>query len=323
MPRGSREPVRLLATGKACQFRAGMRYRLDAFVRISEARAAEGDIGLWVGDRLICTLPRGDAAAAVNGWVRISGTYEPKATNRDFVALGVRNVTDATVWFDDVRLRVAEDRPNALRLTVLSTSGTEVFASEGVGLRPFQQPLLIVRRHAKRTAFVSVFEPYYGKPSIQAIRALGSKGRGVEVTTDRAIDRFFVSDGVRQEGGRSLSVKGIVGAVSLDRATGALRWLCVGNGVHVSAGSWSLTNTPPATLCLERREGGLVLRTWGRGAARVTVQGPGVSGKLEVRKLSPLNRRGDKVPALASPAGLTFAFEAGGVYALDEWEDWE
>ena len=281
-PDGSREPVRVHATGKLCRFRAGETYRVDAFVHISDKRAAQGDVGLWFGEDLISRLSPQDAAAATEGWVAINGLYEARTTERVFVRLGVNNVTGATVWFDDATLRVAASRANALRLTMLGCPGTEVIASDGEGLRPFQQPLLIVRRRAKATAFANVLEPYYGQPVVEAVRALGPDHTGAEVVTDRTIDRFLVSDGSRRETTPDLSVRGMVGAVSVDRTTNALRWLCVGSGTQVSTGLWSLATTAPATLHLERIGGRWLLRTWGEYRGPVTIRGPGISADLIV-----------------------------------------
>ena len=316
LPASNEQPVHVIAGGKLHQFRAGNGYRLDAFVRISDARAIEGDVGIWVGDELVCKLSPQDADAAAQGWVSINGLYQPQVTNRDSVRVGVNNVADATVWFDDVKLRVAAKRTNALKLTMLGCPATEVIASEGQGLRPFQQPLLIVRRRAKSTAFASVFEPYYGRPAVQALRPLSPNSAGVEIVTDRTIDRFLVSD--RRETCGSLSVEGMIGAVSLDRATGVLRWLCVGNGAHVSTEDWSLATTAPATLYLERGKEGYVLRSWGEGASRVTIQGPGVTGQLEVHELSALGERERKIDVAAPARGLSFTIRGGKAYALVE-----
>ena len=317
-PDGSREPVRVHATGKLCRFRAGEKCRVDAFVRISDVRAAQGDVGIWFGDELVCELSPQDAAAASKGWVAISGMYRPQTTSREFARIGVNNVTGASVWFDDVKLCASASRANALKLTMLGCPDTEVIASDGEGLRPFQQPLLIARRRAKSTAFASVFEPYYGQPTVQALRPLSPDHTGVEVVTDRTVDRFLTADGAGRETCPGLSVEGMIGAISLDRATGALRWLCVGKGTHVAAAGWSLTTTAPATLYLAVNKGGFELRTWGEGAARVVVQGPGITSELEVYELLTEGERGRKIAATASARGLSFEIQTGRTYALGE-----
>ena len=318
MPEGSREPARLLATGKLCRFRAGKQYRADAFVRISNARATEGDVGIWIGHELVARLSPQDATAATRRWVAIGGLYRPRETNRDFLRVGVNNVTGATVWFDDVRLRVAEGRANALRLTMLGSPDTEVIASDGQGLRPFQQPLLIARRRCKSTAFASVFEPYYGRSTVQSLRPLNPDQSGVEIVTDHTIDRFLTSDGASRATCPGLSVAGMIGAVSLDRATGALRWLCLGKGMYVAAAGWSLATSASATVCLEHAKDGFELRTWGERAARVVVQGPSITGQLEVHEFSVEGKRGRKVDAAAAARGLSFEIQTGRAYALGE-----
>jgi len=305
------------ATGKLCRFRAGEKYRVDAFVHVSDVRAAQGDVGIWFGEDLVCKLSQQDAAAAAKGWVAISGIYHTRAANRESVRIGVNNVTGASVWFDNVRLRVDGGRANALKLTMLGCADTEVIASDGEGLRPFQQPLLIVRRRAKNTAFASVFEPYYGKPAIQAVRPLSPNAIGIEVVTERTIDRFHVSDQVRRQADPNLSLQGMVGAVSLDRATGALRWLCLGKGVHVSTPQWSMDTATPATLHLARSKRGYELRTWGEGRGRVTIHGPGISTDLTVHERLADGKVKPKVVAtVTTPAEVSFEIQGGKVYEL-------
>ncbi len=313
-PQGSREPVRLIAVGRPLRFHAGKRYHADAFVRVSDPAAAAGEVGVWIGDRLVCKLSRKDAAAAAKGWVAIQGVYRPKTTKREFLRIGVKNVTGADVWFDDVRLCEQDGRAHALKLTMLAGPDTEVITSDCRGLRPFQQPQLIVRRRGERTTFVAVFEPYYGRPAVESVRALGP--RSVEIATRRTVDRYLVSDAARREAGDGLSVKGKVGAVSTDRATRQLRWLCLANGDYVSAGGWSLSTAGPATLCLEREARGLVLRAWGAYRGVVSVQGPGVVGLRRVCELSAAGAPARDVRMAASPRGARFAIEPGKAYAL-------
>ena len=127
-----------------------------------------------------------------------------------------------------------------------------------------------------------------------------------------------VRAGVRREVKElpSLSVHGMVGAVSMDRATGALRWLCMGNGAHVSTKLWSMSTTAPATLHLARSDGGYVLRTWGEHRGRVAIQGPGLSADLMVHERLADGKVGPKVVATVDAGGTSVEIEGGKVYEL-------
>ena len=241
-------------------------------------------------------------------------------TNRDLVRIGLDNVSGYVVWLDDISLRIREDRPNALRLTMLDCPGTEVIASDGQGLRPFSQPLVIARRNAKATIFASVYEPYYGKPLIQAMRALAPSGQhdraGVEVITDRSIDRFAVS----YTGGRksffNLALEGMIGAMSLDRKTGGLRYLCLAGGEYIEGSHWRLRTTRPATVYLERRDGSYILRTWKTHPGKITLKGPRLAGNLKVSEVTAAGQSVREIESRSTVEGVSFEGEQDTIYRL-------
>ena len=320
VPEGNQEFVYLLATYKLNRFRGGKKYLLEGYVRISDPRAAEGEVGLWVGEQLICKLPAQEAAAASKDWVKISGVYQPRETNRELVRVGLRNAPGATVWFDDVSVRIREQGANALRLTMLGSPGTELIASEGEGLRPFHQPLIIVRRKAKNTVFATVMEPYYGRPTVRAIRPMPSKSpegqAGVEVVTDDSLDRFAVSYSPGAKSFADLSLEGMVAATSFDAKSKALRYLCLGEGTKVKDGGWSLETAQPATLYLEHREGSYLLQTWGEYKGPVTIKGPGVGRYTRVRELTLEGKPGKEIKTVPAAQGISFDMESGKAYWL-------
>ncbi len=322
LPTDNKDSVYLLATDKRNRFRAGKKYLLEGYVRVSDARAAEGDVGLWIGDDLICRLSAAEAAAATARWVKISGLYEPRATNRDLVRIGLDNVSGCIVWFDDISLRIREDRANALRLTMLGCPGTEVIAADGEGLRPFHQPLIIARRKAKATVFASVLEPYYGEPPIRAMRFLTPKGQdgqtGVEVITDRSIDRFAVSYTAGRKSFSDLALEGMIGAVSVDRRTRALRYLCLGEGTYIEGGHWRLETTDPSTVYLEQRDGAYILQTWDTHPGEITIRGPGLMRDLKVRELNPEGRPAREIKANVTAEGVSFEVGQNRAYRLAE-----
>ena len=315
LPEGNQDAVHLLATYKCNRFRAGKQYLLEGYVQTRDVPA--GDVGLWVGDQLVCKAP---PAGEDNGWIKIGGAYRARTTNRDLVKIGVRNVERGTVWFDDISLRVREEGANALRLTMLDCPGTEVIASEGEGLRPFQQAILIARRHAQSTVFASVMEPYYGEPGVQALRPLTSPATrdhtGVEVLTRRTIDRFLVSYSSGQKACDGLAADAIIASVSLDRSTDSLRRLCLARGTQVAAGPWRLAAADPATLSLEHHARAYVLRCWGEDGGRVTVTAPDVTTGFSAWELSSDDRPAKAVEAIVEGHSIRLDTQAGKSYLL-------
>jgi len=320
LPKGKRESVHLLAAYKRNRFRAGKTYLLEAHVRARDVRPAEGAVGLWVGDQLVGKLSAQDAAAAGERWVKIGGTYNARTTNRDMVKIGLDGIDGGTVWFDDVSLRIREDGTNALRLTMLGCPGTEVITSDGEGLRPFQQALLFARRHAQDTVFACVMEPYYGQPTVQAVRPLAPASAGdragIEVVTNRSVDRFLVSYAPGRKTCAGLATDAMIAAVSLDRATDTLRHLCMGRGTSVAAGPWALQTTKPATLHLAASDRAYVLRVWGQYRGRVAITGPDLAADWTVSGLDSDAGAGAKVEASFTGQSMRFGIAGGRAYRL-------
>ena len=107
-----------------------------------------------------------------------------------------------------------------------------------------------------------------------------------------------------------------MGAVSVDRRTGALRWLCMAQGTYVEAAPWSVATAKPATLYLAPADDALVLQTWGEHRGPVRIKGPGLSAGFAVSELDADGRPTTAVKANASPQGLRFEIEGGRAYRL-------
>ncbi|MBI3945904.1 MAG: heparinase II/III family protein [Armatimonadetes bacterium] len=327
VPEGKPDAVRLLAVYKRNRFRAGKEYLLEAYVRVDDARATEGDVGLWVGEEPVCKLSTEQADEATRGWVKISGVYTPRADNRELVAIGTRGTGGYSVWFDDISLRTREAVPRSLRLTMLGRPGTQVITSKGEGIRPFDEPVVIARRRGKATLFASVLEPCRGKPAVQSLRPLrlgSARGQaGLEVTTTGSVDRFAVSCAAESSGAPSsaggdqppaLTLAGMVGALSVSRRSGGLRYLCLGQGTRLAGGGWSVNTWRPASLSLKPEGGGYLLQTWGAYAGPVSVRGPGLRG-FRVRRVD-ANGKEAAVRAMPTAGGLRFEVQAGNTYRL-------
>jgi hypothetical protein len=92
---------------------------------------------------------------------------------------------------------------SALRLSMLGGITTEVISATGLGPSLSAQPMLLARRQAADTVFLTVMETYAKEPVVRHIEPLSAPGvSGVEVyrnsgAGDEVIDRFaWVNDGV-------------------------------------------------------------------------------------------------------------------------------
>jgi hypothetical protein len=254
------------------------------------------------------------------GWMKISGIYVATVDHREMVRIGVRNAPGAMVWFDDVSVRIRDEGPRALRLTMLGAPGTEVISSEGEGLRPFPQPLLIARRKGKATVFASVMEPYRGRRIVRSVRPLAPDphdgGAGVVVETDDTIDRVAVSTTSGVESFPDLILEGAVGAVSVSLKTGALRCLCLGEGTRIAHGSWSLEAAQPTTLYLEGTDGSYLLRSWGEDSVQITLRAPDIDRDWAVVEGEGEGGVGERVDADLSDGRASFVARGGTSYRL-------
>jgi hypothetical protein len=84
-----------------------------------------------------------------------------------------------------------------VRMTMLGSKGTEVFAGDGPMTNgpPYHRldgnpegslPLVVVRREAPATLFTAVHEPYQGRPKIQAVRSLAATSTAALVMVQAA-----------------------------------------------------------------------------------------------------------------------------------------
>ncbi len=113
---------------------------------------------------------------------------------------GYQHMTDITraetdmTWSAEFR----QDKAN-VRVTMLGVPKTAVFFGMGMSHNPPRPcPMVVVRRKAKRTTFVSVLEPYRDRPVVSGMKAVPVTGDGdvvaLEIARGDDRDLFMVAD---------------------------------------------------------------------------------------------------------------------------------
>jgi len=119
-------------------------------------------------------------------------------------AAGYQHILDVRRAKTDAAWSVGFEKPGAnVRVTMLGQAGTELYFGVGLGRKMSPCPVVVARRRAKRTTFVSVIEPYRDTPFVLGLRTLpvaGPSALGLEV---------------RQAGGRDVLM--LAGSAGVER----------------------------------------------------------------------------------------------------------
>ena len=107
---------------------------------------------------------------------------------------GYQHITGVTEASTDESWYAAFEQENAnVRLTMLETPGTQLYFGMGMANKPPQPcPMVVARREAKATAFISVIEPYRERPAVVGVRTTPVSGEGA------------IALEIAREGGRDL-----------------------------------------------------------------------------------------------------------------------
>ena len=113
-------------------------------------------------------------------------------------AAGYQHVRDVQRADTDGVWSVDFEQPGAnVRVTMLAQAGTALYFGVGLGRKMSPCPVVVARRRAKETTFVSVIEPYRDSPSVVGLRTLpvaGPSALGLEVRQAGGRDVLMVAD---------------------------------------------------------------------------------------------------------------------------------
>ena len=230
---------------------------------------------------------------------------------------GYEHIDDARAGETGANWHATWTKPGAgaFRVTMLGSERTQVIRGRGLGPSLTRQPVLIARRNASETEFVSVMEVMTGGTregaTIHPVAAPGLKG--VEVARDRgggvAVDRM-VWKTAQGTGGDSAGDagdgQGVVRLASGERFAGELayfrapdeRWegaLVLVNGTMAEAGAVRVETNTPTDLAVQWTSAehgagllaGAVVGQFGREAVRVRLVMPSARETWRVFRLTP------------------------------------
>lgn len=225
---------------------------------------------------------------------------------------------------------IAADQKVALYMA--GAPGTQVIAAEGlvaaaVGdeTSPERVPVTIVRRHAKRTRYVAIVEPYSASSALTLASIPTSAGdaTGLRIARGETVDVLMVSDSPGERRYGDLTLDGDVGWVR--RAGEKVEALYLGGGTRLAGGDWSvsLENLVTASdasrlgVYIERDSPGrLVVRNTSRVLSVISLAGL-VPGSLQAFRVDETGQRQDETRPIESGDGVIRMFvNPGAAYEI-------
>jgi hypothetical protein len=216
------------------------------------------------------------------------------------------------MWSADWR----QDADHAMRLTMLGGADTELIAGRGPGLSLAEQTsMVLARRWAKRTAFVSLLEPFKDRPAITAVESLaarGDEGTAVKITRAGATDYLLANPepGVRRY--QDWQLDGEFALISMATGSAEARYAQLVNGRQLTGGGWSITSDLPATIYVERAENGAYLIS----ADDMTGGTISLQGRATKAVRVTMAAGAAVVKAVTTANSVRFEMEAGRTYAV-------
>lgn len=168
------------------------------------------------------------------------------------------------------------------RLTMAAQAGSQVFYARGPGYGwkiPAAMPLVLVRRRASWTHFMSALDIYREHPYVLSVQTLVNKPEAavLQVSTRDSQELFMANYGDAALAAQGLYYKGEFAAVSTRR--GRVDWVMFVNGVRLVHGEFVLTATAPGTFVAALSASGEWQATTPAGeAVAISVQPGGIRG---------------------------------------------
>jgi hypothetical protein len=228
----------------------------------------------------------------------------------------VRYTRKGSKWSADWR----QDAEHALRLTMLGASGaidTEIIAGKAPGGGSPGDPadIVLARRWAKRTAFVSLLEAYGDQPTIKTVEPLSTRRdewSGAKITRAGATDYLLVNVGTDVSQYQDFRLEGEFGLISMATGSAEARYAQLVNARQLVGGGWTVTSDQPATLYVERADGGAYLISAdSMTSGTITLQARSVQGAT-VKMVG----AAATVNAMATADSVRFEVEAGQTYRV-------
>ena len=214
-------------------------------------------------------------------------------------------------------------RGTGMRLTMLGEDPTQVIT--GVGASGEASPLVVARRRAKETVFISTLEPYSGKPVVRRISklpatmegqpCLQSEAAGVSVETDQSTEQVLVSyqPGPKKYG--AISFDGLIGVLSWSKG-GEIRYAYLGKGKTLSSGKVAIGSDTESSLYLEHQgDKRYLVENQGEKDANLTIQVP-LGKRPVVYLLDDQGQRKAGIHAKSLRGRMEFPAQAGASYQI-------
>ena len=137
------------------------------------------------------------------------------------------------------------------RLTMAAQAGSQVFYARGPGYGwkiPAAMPLVLGRRHASWTHFMSALDTYRKHPYVLSVQTLVNKPEAavLQVATRDSQELFIANYGDAALEAQELYYKGEFAAVSMRQ--GRVDWAMLVNGVRLVCGDFVLAAAAPGTF---------------------------------------------------------------------------
>jgi len=232
---------------------------------------------------------------------------------------GYQCVTDITRAKSDGQWEATwcQGNRSKLRLTMFGERGTEIIAGTGIGNPVTERiPLVIARRKAARTAYISVLEPFRQSPAVKRIVGLSAGGlQGIRVEREEGTDYFLVSSSRDRVNFKEISIRGELGAISRGKDN-RIRYMYLIKGRELAGGACSVRTDTRSTIYLDCSDPEVYL-VENQGPARCQIELQGDFGKEpRIYESDSRGRRIQEIKAVLRESSLEFAAKATSRYRI-------
>jgi len=210
-----------------------------------------------------------------------------------------------------------QGKKSQLRLTMLGEQGTEIVAGTGIGNPVTERiPLVIARRKATRTAYISVLEPYRESPGVREISGISGAGlQGIKVRREQEADYFVVNASESLGSFEGISLRGALGAICV-REDKTVRYMYLVKGRELTGQTYSIRTDSPSTIYLDFSDPmSCILEHQGEACCEVRLRGD--FGRAPA--LCEMDGKGDRRENLVMAdreSGLEFSAKPGTRYRI-------